>query len=476
MMGVQDKMMKSWQELSWFKRNLINTKAIDPLEHSLRLKERLEQLSDAFLRRSKGATHKAVAASVALRLTALGGTAPAMMGLASLFGTASTGTAISTLSGAAFNSAALAWLGGSVATGTILVSGGTIAAGLGALYLSKKVKFFFDNERNLKDIPEDERVVAEGILGILNRLETQGTSGPMLLSLWQLNLEPMITKITHFTDDRFSDWGWSDLRKLKKAVKQLKKLQVKTEYKLSNVAKFSISAFSATITKLFLEGIKYTKQDELVMEAFRRSTNALSNATPEEIGSYIRQHETLESRQGMLNNVKGIFHEISYAYDENNDGDDWIVELSVKTNEPAVDVWLVNETSGEKIPYQLKATENTSSASAHYEKYPDIQILGNEELAESRDDVESSGFSNSAMEEQVTGTTDKLAEDGAVSQIIEESMTAGAAAAFITYTINLGVELKTGKKISEATADSLKPAKQSFMIGAALVTITELMI
>ena len=266
-----------------------------------------------------------------------------MMGLASLFGTASTGTAISTLSGAAFNSAALAWLGGSVATGTIIVSGGTIAAGLGALYLSKKVKFFFDNERNLKDIPEDERVVAEGILGILNRLETQGTSGPMLLSLWQLNLEPMITKIIHFTDDRFSGWGWSDLRKLKKAVKQLKNLQVKTEYKLSNVAKFSISAFSATITKLFLEGIKYTKQDELVMEAFRRSTNALSNATPEEIGSYIRQHETLESRQGMLNNVKGIFHEISYAYDENNDGDYWIVELSVKTNEPAVDVWLVNE-------------------------------------------------------------------------------------------------------------------------------------
>ena len=40
MMGVQDKIMKSWQELSWFKRNLINTKAIDPLEHSLRLKER----------------------------------------------------------------------------------------------------------------------------------------------------------------------------------------------------------------------------------------------------------------------------------------------------------------------------------------------------------------------------------------------------------------------------------------------------
>ena len=63
------------------------------------------------------------------------------------------------------------------------------------------------------------------------------------------------------------------------------------------------------------------------------------------------------------------------------------------------------------------------------------------------------------MDEQVTGTTDKLAEDGAVSQIIEESMTAGAAAAFITYTINLGVELKTGKKISEATADSLKTSE-----------------
>ena len=76
-----------------------------------------------------------------------------------------------------------------------------------------------------------------------------------------------------------------------------------------------------------------------------------------------------------------------------------------------------------------------------------MDLGGNEELAESRDDVESSGFSNSAMDEQVTGTTDKLAEDGALSQIIEESMTAGAAAAFITYTINLGVELKTGKKI-----------------------------
>ena len=468
--------MHSWQELSWFKRKIINRKAIDAKKHYVILKKHLENLSDAFLCRSKGATKKAVAASVALRLTALSGTGPAMLGLASLFGTASTGTAISSLSGAAFNSAALAWLGGSVATGAIIVTGATAFTTFVAMYGSRKLREILVRDRDIKDIPEDEKVIAEGIHGILDRLETQEITGPMLLSLWKYNIEPIIDELTNLIEHRFMDWRKSDLNKLKKAVKKLKRLRAKTDYKLSNVAKFSISGFSATVTKLFLEGIKFTKQDELVMEAFRRSTSALSNASADEIGAYIRQHDSLESRQGMLNNIKGIFHETSYAYSENNDGDEWVIELSTKTNEPGIDVWLVNESTGQRIPYQLKATNNSDAVSSHYSAYPDVQVKGTEELANQRDDVESSGLSNAEIEDQVSGTVAKLEQEGTASQIIEESMTAAATAAFITYTINLGIELKAGKKISKATYDSLSPVRQSFLIGATLATVTELII
>lgn len=469
--------MKSWQELPWLKRTLITREPIDPKEHINKLKTHLEKLSDAFLRRSDGATKKIVATNIALRVTAFAGTAPAMMGFASLVGTASTGTAISSLSGAAWTSSVLAWLGGSVATGTLMVTAAPVLVSLGVAYLARdKIKQYFSNERDVATLSEDERIIAEGIEGILSRLETKGMSGPMLISLWQLNIDPMITKIETFTENQFKDWAWNDLRKLKKSLAHLKKLQVKTEYRLSNTARFSISAFSATVTKLFLENIKFTEADFQVMDAFRRSAKVLSDASPEEIGEYIRQHESLEARQGMLNNVKGIYHEIAFAHKENNDGDHWMIELSTKTNEPGVDVWLINEITGEKTPFQLKATDNSASATAHYEAHPDIPIFGNEELASVRDDVISSGFSNSELTEQVTETTDKLAAEGSMSQVIEESMTAAATAAFITYTINLGVELKTGKKITEVAATSLKPAKQSFIIGATLATITELML
>jgi|TARA_B110000908_G_scaffold169265_1_gene226026 hypothetical protein len=465
--------MKSWQESSWLKKTLISRAPLEPEDHITKLKLHLEKLGDTFLRRSAGATKKIVVTNIALRTTALVGTAPAIMGLVSLVGTASTGTAISTLSGAAWTSSVLAWLGGSVAVGATIIAVVPFLASAGIAYFARdKIREFFANERNIATLPEDERIIAEGIEGILNRLETQGIAGPILINLWEFNLGPMINKVAYFTEDRFSDWGWNDLRKLKKVVNQLKKLQYKTEYRLSNIARFSITTFSATITKLFLEGIKFTQEDELVMQAFRRSKSSLSSASPEEIGEYIRQHETLEARQGMLNNVKGIYHEIAYAHAENTNGDNWMVELSAKTNEPGIDVWLINETDGERIPYQLKATAN--STAAHHETYPDIKIIGNEELADKRDDVVSSGFSNSDLTEEVAAATDKFAEEDTISQIAGESMTAALAAGFITYTINLGVELKTGKKISKATNAALKPAKQSFMIGAALATITEL--
>ena len=441
------------------------------------LQKQLKRVLDAFLRQSKGSTHKAVAASVTLKLAAMSATGPAMMSLAAFFGTASTGTAISSLSGAAFSNAALAWLGGSVAAGGLLIGGVTIATMFGAGLASKKVKEYFSNDRCVEDLPEDERVIADGIFGILTRLGGQPVTSPVLLSLWSQNLSPMIVQINALMDTRFGDWRSNDVKSLRRSIIALKRLNTKTQFRLSNSAQFSISAFAASVTKLFLEVTKFTEHDWLVMAAFRRSTTALpDDASPEMIAAYIRGFDSVEQRQGMLSNVKGIYHEVAYAEKENSDGDRWFVELSTKTNEPGVDAWMINKDTDERIPYQLKATDSSSSIDTQYDTYPDVMIAATDEVAGSREDVESTGFTNAGLNEQVSQTTEKLAAEGTAGQIIEESATAAMAAGFITFSINLGAELKSGKKLRQSSLDALKPAKQSLLIGATLAAVTELML
>ena len=469
--------MKSWEEKSWVSRKLYSRAPIDPLEHAGVLASRLEILGDAFLRAEKGSTAKKVSSNLAVVLAANATVPTALLGIASFFGTAGTGTAISSLSGAAFNSAALAWLGGSVFTGTIIVAATTVAAAWAGKAAIKKFSERFKDERKIEELSSREKTIYDAIVEIAFRLK-QGSmvSGPTLLSFWNLNISPMLDQIERLTIDSYQKWNPKRLKKLELALLKLRQLEKKTDRRLSKTAHVPISIFSATVTKLYLEIGKWNEVDHLVMDAFRRSTNSLSDsASPEEIGAYIRGIDNPEARQGMLNNVKGIYHELAFAHRENNDGDEWFVELSVETNEPGVDVWLVNESTGERIPYQLKASDSASSASNHYEKY-DTQVIGTDEIVNEPGGVQGSGFSNAELTGQTEATTAKLEAEGTVSQLLGESLLAASVAGAISFSITLGVKLKSGESAYGSVNQSIASAKKAFLTGGLIASVTELII
>ena len=89
---------------------------------------------------------------------------------------------------------------------------------------------------------------------------------------------------------------------------------------MSSLWKSSAVVLAVTAYKLLSHSSRpWLPEEELVLQAFRRSTNALQSATPKEIGAYLSNFDSAQ-REGMLNNVKGIFHELLYEKLENNDG------------------------------------------------------------------------------------------------------------------------------------------------------------
>ena len=90
----------------------------------------------------------------------------------------------------------------------------------------------------------------------------------------------------------------------------------------------NIELFSATTLTLMDSGTAITRiaEDSLVIEAFRRSDNQLTNASVAEISEYFSEY-SLEAQQGIISNVKGIYHELAFVDHKNTDDDLWFAEL-----------------------------------------------------------------------------------------------------------------------------------------------------
>ncbi|RLA83789.1 MAG: hypothetical protein DRG78_03340 [Epsilonproteobacteria bacterium] len=110
--------------------------------------------------------------------------------------------------------------------------------------------------------------------------------------------------------------------------------------------------------------------------------------------------QTLEPNQieGLHSNIKGIYHEIRFAYEENMD-DEYIVELFTATNHAGADVRIINTLTGDVQEVQLKATEYLSYIKKHNERYEDIDVFATSEVASLSDDV-------STVIEELDNTTD----------------------------------------------------------------------
>lgn len=185
-----------------------------------------------------------------------------------------------------------------------------------------------------------------------------------------------------------------------------------------------IGIVSAVFLKLFASELpEFDENELLVIEAIRRSNNDLNDASIEEIADYVQTKDPSQL-DGLQNNVKGIYHELSYVNSENSDGDEYTAQLFTETNHPGADIILTNTLTGEVTEIQLKATDYLSYVQKHNEKYEDIAVFATEEVASKSDDIASSGFSNSQLEEDVEGVLKDLDKYG--DSAVLSSMTVAA--------------------------------------------------
>ena len=192
----------------------------------------------------------------------------------------------------------------------------------------------------------------------------------------------------------------------------------------------NVGAFSAGVLMLFHQGQAgaLIAEDSLVIEAFRRSDSSLSDASVSEISDYLSEYSS-EQQAGIINNVKGIYHELAFVEAENSDMDAWTAAIMPSTNHPGVDVVMSNSVTGEITELQLKATDSVSYASSAVEQHPNVGVIGTSEVAFGNPDITDSGFSNESLTEDVTSAAEALQGVGGeelIGEMVGDALTGGA--------------------------------------------------
>jgi len=164
--------------------------------------------------------------------------------------------------------------------------------------------------------------------------------------------------------------------------------------------------------------------------------------------------------------VKGIYHEMLFIDDYNSTHTDTYAVMHPSTNHPGSDVviYLV-ETDEHLVSYQFKATDNEQSIREHFEKYPDIDVMATEELAsQNLDNVESSGYSNEEITQDVYGVVEALSENSLADRVSESAGYAGLAAAGFE-----AIQVLRGKK--ELSAGAPEGLKGAFVAGTSTALV-----
>lgn len=180
----------------------------------------------------------------------------------------------------------------------------------------------------------------------------------------------------------------------------------------------SINAVAATalavsiVTAGLISGQHYLDEERfsMVVDAMQRANPELENMTPSQIGEHL-SNLAPDQLQGVVSNTKGVYHEMLYVDSINGEGIEAEAALHPDINHPGSDVIFSN--AGEIYnEVQLKATDNVSYVSEHLEKYPNIDVVATEEVASKINGVESSGFSNAILEQDVSKGSDQLISNG----------------------------------------------------------------
>lgn len=186
---------------------------------------------------------------------------------------------------------------------------------------------------------------------------------------------------------------------------------------------------------------EWSLEEELVVQALRRSTRALETADAGQLGEYLRSlsHDQL---RGVASNVKGIYHELLFVQAENGDWDAVKAKVKEFTNHPGGDVEF--SVDGNVIgEVQLKAVASEAQVLEHLARYPEIDIRVTEEIASRMPGIESSGFWNEELTRDVYDRLETLKGDGLIDEISEGLATS----ALVTSAIIAGKAVR-GREIS----------------------------
>ncbi|MDE0588571.1 hypothetical protein OU789_01385 [Halocynthiibacter sp. C4] len=193
----------------------------------------------------------------------------------------------------------------------------------------------------------------------------------------------------------------------------------------------SVAVTIAVTFQQLIEGSisSWSFDQQLVIEALRRSSGDISDASEAELGEYLRGFDRA-GLQGVTSNVKGIYHELLVEHLENTDGDDMFAQIFEQTNHPGADIeFLIDSEVVHQV--QLKAVQDPASIIEHFSKYPDIDVRATTEVFEVLqekfgDRLGTSGISNEELSQATRDTLEHLAgenlgdvlQDGVVTSLL----------------------------------------------------------
>lgn len=392
-----------------------------------------------------------------------------IFGLVSTLGTAGTGTAIGTLSGAASTSATLAWIGGLVgggmAAGAIILPAVGIAAGAATTMVIRKK--FFNQRRTLADLEVFEKEIlfaADSLLRPLSAITRGEQSHPTQIELKIFaheGLRPLLRLIHAHLFRLTSQQGkrpemdhfastlspkcyaalvrhFKSVRKQEAMLSQPKRLpaskwfrkfladmfhsKVRGQKKVGLTTHLSSVALTVTFQRLLSDKITaFNLEQDLVLDALRRSKSDLENASVEVLANYVQGLSRQELR-GVVSNTKGIYHEMLFVQAFNSEHPGMTARLMEATNYPGVDVQFMmqGDVMGE---VQLKAVSSPALVHEHLRRYPDIEIMVTEEMAAVIDGVDSSGFRNADISRDVANRMFELKGEGFLDEVSDGLLT-----------------------------------------------------
>lgn len=169
---------------------------------------------------------------------------------------------------------------------------------------------------------------------------------------------------------------------------------------------FDEAAILAVAAKVAFEANPNFSESELATIAAMQRAHPQAGDSTEDLSNWLGAMDG-DQIQGVVNNTKGVLHEMEFVRLENEDGDAIHAAIFERTNHPGTDVQFVDMDSGESWSAQLKATDDTSYVQDWIDTHPEDVILVTSELAD-RMDLHDSGLSNDALTARTEDVVDQL--------------------------------------------------------------------